>query len=64
MSGWMLMGLFGVMFVVGFDVFYIVIGLVLGVLVNYFLVVFKFWVYIEVVDDLLIVFEFFVKWFG
>lgn len=63
MLGWMFMGLLGVMFVNGFDVVYIVIGLVVGVFVNYVLVVFKLCVYIEVVDDFFIVFEFFVKCF-
>lgn len=64
MFGWMLMGLLGVMYLIGFDVVYIVIGLVVGVLVNYLLVVLKFCVYIEVVNDLLIVLEFFVKCFN
>ena len=36
MSGWMLMGLPGAMFVAGFDALYIAIGLVLGAVANYF----------------------------
>ena len=38
MSGWMLMGLPGAMFLTGFDAVYIAIGLVAGALANYILV--------------------------
>ena len=64
MSGWMLMGLPGAMFVAGFDALYIAIGLVLGALANYFLVAPKLRVYTEVADDSLTVPEFFAKRFG
>lgn len=64
MSGWMLMGLPGAMFVAGFDALYIAIGLVLGALANYFLVAPKLRVYTEVANDSLTVPEFFAKRFG
>ncbi|MEG3768010.1 sodium:solute symporter family transporter, partial [Alteromonas sp. 14N.309.X.WAT.G.H12] len=38
MSGWMLMGLPGAMFVAGFDALYIAVGLLIGALANYLLV--------------------------
>ncbi|NVK54465.1 MAG: sodium/proline symporter PutP [Alteromonadaceae bacterium] len=64
MSGWMLMGLPGAMFLTGFDAMYIAIGLVAGALANYFLVAPKLRVYTEVADDSLTVPEFFAKRFG
>ncbi|MBU2977002.1 sodium/proline symporter PutP [Alteromonas sp. C1M14] len=64
MSGWMLMGLPGAMFVSGFDALYIAIGLVVGALANYLLVAPKLRVYTEVADDSLTVPEFFAKRFG
>ncbi|MCW8108597.1 sodium/proline symporter PutP [Alteromonas ponticola] len=64
MSGWMLMGLPGAMFVAGFDAMFIAIGLVAGALVNYLLVAPKLRVYTEVADDSLTVPEFFAKRFG
>lgn len=39
MSGWMLMGLFGVMYVIGLLSVWIVIGLLIGVYVNYLIIV-------------------------
>lgn len=63
MSGWMLMGLPGAMFVNGFDAVYIAIGLVAGALANYVLVAPKLRVYTEVADDSLTVPEFFAKRF-
>ena len=63
MSGWMLMGLPGAMFVSGFDAVYIAIGLVAGALANYILVAPKLRVYTEVADDSLTVPEFFAKRF-
>ena len=64
MSGWMLMGLPGAMFVTGFDAMYIAIGLLAGALANYLLVAPKLRVYTEVADDSLTVPEFFAKRFG
>ncbi|HAU91553.1 MAG TPA: sodium:proline symporter, partial [Alteromonas sp.] len=64
MSGWMLMGLPGAMFLTGFDAMYIAIGLVAGALANYFLVAPKLRVYTEVADDSLTIPEFFAKRFG
>jgi SSS family solute:Na+ symporter len=64
MSGWMLMGLPGAMFVSGFDAVYIAIGLVAGALANYLLVAPKLRVYTEIADDALTVPEFFAKRFN
>ncbi len=64
MSGWMLMGLPGAMYLSGFDALYIAIGLVIGALANYLLVAPKLRVYTEVADDSLTVPEFFAKRFG
>ena len=64
MSGWMLMGLPGAMFLTGFDALYIAIGLVAGALANYLLVAPKLRVYTEVADDSLTVPEFFAKRFN
>jgi SSS family solute:Na+ symporter len=64
MSGWMLMGLPGAMFVSGFDAVYIAIGLVAGALANYILVAPKLRVYTEIADDALTVPEFFAKRFN
>lgn len=63
MSGWLLMGLLGVMYLFGLSKVWIVIGLVFGVWVNYFLVVFWLCVYIEKVNDLIIIFDYFVNCF-
>ena len=64
MSGWMLMGLPGAMFVTGFDAMYIAIGLLAGALANYLLVAPKLRVYTEIADDSLTVPEFFANRFG
>ena len=64
MSGWMLMGLPGAMYLTGFDAVYIAIGLVAGALANYLLVAPKLRVYTEVADDSLTVPEFFAKRFN
>jgi SSS family solute:Na+ symporter len=64
MSGWMLMGLPGAMFVAGFDAMYIAIGLLAGALANYLFVAPKLRVYTEVANDALTVPEFFAKRFG
>lgn len=58
MSGWFLMGLFGVMFSVGLSSSWIVIGLILGVYVNWFYVVFCLCIYLEIVNNFIIILEF------
>ncbi|NDW19920.1 sodium/proline symporter PutP [Alteromonas hispanica] len=64
MSGWMLMGLPGAMYISGFDAVYIAIGLLAGALLNYIFVAPKLRVYTEVADDSLTVPEFFAKRFN
>ncbi|MEM5497706.1 sodium/proline symporter PutP [Paraglaciecola mesophila] len=64
MSGWMLMGLPGAMFVSGFDSMFIAIGLLVGALANYILVAPKLRVYTEVANDALTIPEFFAKRFN
>lgn len=64
MSGWMLMGLPGAMYISGFDAVYIAIGLLAGALANYIFVAPKLRVYTEVADDSLTVPEFFAKRFN
>ena len=64
MSGWMLMGLPGAMFVGGFDSMFIAIGLLIGALANYILVAPKLRVYTEVANDALTIPEFFAKRFN
>ncbi|GIU40038.1 sodium/proline symporter PutP [Shewanella colwelliana] len=63
MSGWMLMGLPGAMFLVGFETIYIALGLLLGALINYLIVAPKLRVYTEVADNALTIPEFFAKRF-
>ncbi|WP_026376353.1 sodium/proline symporter PutP [Aestuariibacter salexigens] len=63
MSGWMLMGLPGAMFVMGFDAVLIAIGLLLGALVNYLVVAPRLRVFTKVADDSLTIPEFFSKRF-
>jgi len=63
MSGWMLMGLPGAMFLVGFETIYIAIGLLGGALINYLIVAPKLRVYTEVAGDSLTIPEFFAKRF-
>ncbi|MCE9679407.1 sodium/proline symporter PutP [Shewanella sp. AS1] len=64
MSGWMLMGLPGAMFLVGFETIYIALGLLIGALVNYLVVAPKLRVYTEVADNSLTIPEFFAKRFN
>ncbi|MFC3095733.1 sodium/proline symporter PutP [Alteromonas sediminis] len=64
MSGWMLMGLPGAMFVMGFDAVFIAIGLVLGALANYLLVAPRLRVFTEVASDSLTIPEFLSQRFG
>ncbi|MDM7859899.1 sodium/proline symporter PutP [Alteromonas sp. ASW11-36] len=64
MSGWMLMGLPGAMFLVGFETIYIAIGLLAGALANYLIVAPKLRVYTEVAGDAVTLPEFFANRFG
>jgi solute:Na+ symporter, SSS family len=64
MSGWMLMGLPGAMFLVGFETIYIAVGLLIGALVNYLIVAPKLRVYTEVAHNSLTIPEFFAKRFN
>ncbi|WP_022946038.1 sodium/proline symporter PutP [Pseudoalteromonas ruthenica] len=64
MSGWMLMGLPGAMFLTGFDTVWIALGLVLGALANYLLVAPRLRVYTEMADDALTLPDFFDKRFN
>ena len=63
MSGWMLMGLPGTMFTLGFEAIFIAIGLTIGALVNYLFVAPRLRVYTKVADDSLTIPEFFAKRF-
>ncbi|MCL1115496.1 MULTISPECIES: sodium/proline symporter PutP [Shewanella] len=63
MSGWMLMGLPGAMFLVGFETIYIALGLLIGALINYLVVAPKLRVYTEVANNALTIPEFFAKRF-
>ena len=64
MSGWMLMGLPGAMFVGGFDTVWIALGLLIGALLNYLLVAPRLRVYTEIAQDALTLPDFFAKRFG
>lgn len=64
MSGWMLMGLPGAMFISGFDAMYIAIGLAIGALANYLLVAPRLRIYTELANDSITLPEFFSKRFG
>ncbi len=63
MSGWMLMGLPGAMFAMGYDTLWIAIGLFAGALANYLLVAPRLRVYTEKADDALTLPDFFDKRF-
>jgi SSS family solute:Na+ symporter/sodium/proline symporter len=63
MSGWILMGLPGAMFVAGVSSSWIAIGLFLGAIFNYWLVAPRLRVYTEVARDALTVPDFFAKRF-
>ncbi|MCH1925619.1 sodium/proline symporter PutP [Shewanella sp. C32] len=64
MSGWMLMGLPGAMFVQGYATIWIAIGLVIGALFNYLLVAPRLRIYTVEADDALTLPDFFSKRFG
>ena len=63
MSGWMLLGLPGAMFVSGLSAAWIAFGLLLGALANYLLVAPKLRVYTEVANDAITIPDFFEKRF-
>lgn len=63
MSGWMLMGLPGAVFVSGLDAAWIAVGLTIGAWANYHLVAPRLRVYTEQVDDALTIPDFFEKRF-
>jgi len=64
MSGWMLMGLPGAMFVMGYDTMWIALGLLIGALCNYLFVAPRLRAYTEVADDALTLPDFFDKRFN
>ncbi|WP_448211701.1 sodium/proline symporter PutP [Colwellia sp. MEBiC06753] len=64
MSGWMLMGLPGAMFLNGFDTIWIAIGLIIGAWTNYALVAPKLRMYTEVANDALTVPDFLAQRFN
>ena len=63
MSGWMLLGLPGAMFMSGLSAAWIALGLLLGALANYLLVAPKLRVYTEVAQDAITIPDFFSKRF-
>ncbi len=63
MSGWMLMGLPGAVFVSGLDAAWIAVGLTIGAWANYHLVAPRLRVYTEQVDDAVTIPDFFEKRF-
>lgn len=63
MSGWMLLGLPGAMYVSGLSAAWIAFGLLLGALANYLLVAPKLRVYTEVANDAITIPDFFEKRF-
>ena len=63
MSGWMLLGLPGAMFVSGLSAAWIAFGLLLGALANYLLVAPKLRVYTEVASDAITIPDYFEKRF-
>ena len=63
MSGWMLMGLPGAIYLAGFSAAWIAVGLVAGAYANYLLVAPRLRVYTEVADDAITIPDFFEKRF-
>jgi len=63
MSGWMLMGLPGAIFLAGFSAVWIAVGLVVGAYLNYRLVAPRLRVYTEVADDAITIPDYFEKRF-
>ncbi len=63
MSGWMLMGLPGAIYLTGFSAAWIAVGLVIGAYLNYQLVAPRLRVYTEVADDAITIPDYFEKRF-
>ncbi|EED30456.1 sodium/proline symporter [gamma proteobacterium NOR5-3] len=63
MSGWMLMGLPGAIYLAGFSAVWIAVGLVAGAYLNYLLVAPRLRVYTELADDSITIPDFFEKRF-
>ncbi|MFT4767738.1 MAG: sodium/proline symporter [Glaciecola sp.] len=63
MSGWMLMGLPGAVYLAGFSAAWIAVGLVAGAYLNYLLVAPRLRVYTELADDAITIPDFFEKRF-
>jgi len=63
MSGWMLMGLPGAVFLTGFSAAWIAVGLLIGAYLNYRLVAPRLRVYTEVADDAITIPDYFEKRF-
>ncbi|HTN15603.1 MAG TPA: sodium/proline symporter PutP [Sphingomonadaceae bacterium] len=63
MSGWMLMGLPGAIFLAGFSAAWIAVGLLVGAWANYMLVAPRLRVYTEVADDAITIPDYFEKRF-
>jgi sodium/proline symporter len=63
MSGWMLMGLPGAIYVTGLSAGWIAVGLVIGAYFNYLLVAPRLRVYTEIADDAITIPQFFEKRF-
>lgn len=64
MSGWILMGLPGAMFVSGFSSAWIALGLLLGALINYIIVAPRLRVFTQIAGDALTVPDYFAKRFN
>lgn len=64
MSGWIIMGLPGAMYLSGLSSAWIGVGLILGALLNYLLVAPRLRVYTEVADDALTIPDYFAKRFN
>lgn len=64
MSGWLLLGLPGAMFVMGFSASWIGVGLILGALMNYLLVAPRLRVHTAMADDAITIPDFFEKRFA
>lgn len=63
MSGWMLMGLPGAIYVSGFSAVWIAVGLLAGAYLNYLLVAPRLRIYTEIADDAITIPDFFEKRF-
>lgn len=64
MSGWILMGLPGAMFISGFSSAWIAVGLLLGALINYIIVAPRLRVFTQIAGDALTVPDYFAKRFN